>query len=249
LEKLILSQEPDTIAAFIAEPIMGNGGIVPPPNKYWEEISVILKRYDIMLIADEVVTGFGRLGSMFGSDHYNIVPDFITIAKGLTSAYAPLSGSIISNKVWDVIKKGTDQYASLNHGSTYSGHPISCAAGVANLKLLDKLDLINNASETGKYLNERLLGALSSHEKIGDVRGAGMLAAVEIVKEKKERKFYSKQGLIAADIIKAMKNYGVLARAMPEGDIIGFAPPLCASKKEIDKIVDVTKKAIIEVIS
>jgi L-2,4-diaminobutyrate transaminase len=247
LEKLILSEEPDTIAAFIAEPVMGNGGIVPPPNKYWEEISIILKKYDIMLIADEVVTGFGRIGSMFGSNHYNMTPDFITVAKGLTSGYAPLSGSIISNKVWDVIKKGTDQYASLNHGSTYSGHPISCAAGVANLKLLDKLNLINNASKIGQYFNKKLFEELSSHKSVGDVRGVGMLAAVEIIKEKKERKFYSNPGLIASDIIKNMAKNGVLARAMPEGDIIGFAPPLCASEKEIDKIINVAKKAIIEV--
>ena len=125
--------------------MLGTGGIVPPPKGYWAAIQQVLKKYDILLIADEVVTGFGRLGSMFGSDHYGIEPDIITIAKGLTSAYAPLSGSIISDKVWKVLERGTDEFGPIGHGWTYSAHPIGAAAGVANLKLIDELGLVDNA--------------------------------------------------------------------------------------------------------
>ena len=132
LEKLIEREGADTIAAFIGEPILGTGGIVPPPAGYWAAIQAVLKRHDILLIADEVVTGFGRLGTMMGSDHYGMTPDIITIAKGLTSAYAPLSGSIIGDKVWAVLEDGTDEFGPIGHGWTYSAHPIGAAAGVAN---------------------------------------------------------------------------------------------------------------------
>ncbi|MEE2810726.1 MAG: aminotransferase class III-fold pyridoxal phosphate-dependent enzyme, partial [Pseudomonadota bacterium] len=141
LEALIEREGADTIAAFIGEPILGTGGIVPPPAGYWEAIQTVLKKHDILLVADEVVTGFGRLGTMFGSDHYGLEPDIITIAKGLTSAYAPLSGSIVSDKVWKVLEQGTDENGPIGHGWTYSAHPIGAAAGVANLKLLDELNL------------------------------------------------------------------------------------------------------------
>ena len=145
LEALIEREGADTIAAFIGEPVLGTGGIVPPPAGYWEAIQAVLKKHDILLIADEVVTGFGRLGSMFGSDHYGIKPDIITIAKGLTSAYAPLSGSIVGDKVWKVLEQGTDEFGAIGHGWTYSAHPIGAAAGVANLKLIDELGLVENA--------------------------------------------------------------------------------------------------------
>ncbi|MET4295779.1 adenosylmethionine-8-amino-7-oxononanoate aminotransferase [Bradyrhizobium sp. LB8.2] len=133
LEALILAEGPDTVAAFIGEPILGAGGIVPPPTGYWKKVQSVLDKYDILLIADEVVTGFGRLGTMFGSEHYGIRPDLITISKGLTSAYAPLSGVIVSDKIWQMLVKGSDQLGMIGHGWTYSAHPICAAAGVANL--------------------------------------------------------------------------------------------------------------------
>ena len=153
LEALIQAEGPDTIAAFIGEPVLGTGGIVPPPAGYWDAIQEVLNRHDILLIADEVVTGFGRLGTMFGSDHYGLKPDLITIAKGLTSAYAPLSGSIVSDRMWKVLEQGTDENGPIGHGWTYSAHPICAAAGVANLKLIDDLNLVSNAAEVGGYLN------------------------------------------------------------------------------------------------
>jgi L-2,4-diaminobutyrate transaminase len=190
LEALIDREGADTIAAFIGEPALGTGGIVPPPAGYWAAIQEVLKRHDILLIADEVVTGFGRLGSMFGSDHYGIEADIITIAKGLTSAYAPLSGSIISDKVWKVLEQGTDENGPIGHGWTYSAHPIGAAAGVANLKLIDDQNLVANAGETGAYFNAQMREALADHPHVGDVRGEGLLCAVEFVDDKKSRTFF-----------------------------------------------------------
>ncbi len=248
LEELIAREGADTIAAFIAEPLLGTGGIVPPPAGYWEAIQPVLQKHDILLIADEVVTGFGRMGSMFGSPHYGITPDIMTIAKGLTSAYAPLSGSIISNKVWKVLEDGTDEFGPLGHGWTYSAHPIGAAAGVANLKLLDSLNLVENARDTGAYFNQAMRTALAEHAQVGEVRGDGMLCAVELVEDRDTRTFFDPAKKITPQIVSAMARRGVIARAMPQGDIIGYAPPLCLSREEADTVVSVTAEAIKEVL-
>ncbi|MFT5218467.1 MAG: L-2,4-diaminobutyrate transaminase [Planctomycetota bacterium] len=247
LEKLILAEGADNIAAFIGEPVLGTGGLVPPPEGYWAAIQVVLKKYDILLIADEVVTAFGRMGCSFGSDHYGIEPDIITIAKGLTSAYAPLSGSIISDKVWKVLEQGTDELGPIGHGWTYSAHPICAAAGVANLKLIDDLDLITNAKETGGYFNAQMTGALADHAHVGEVRGVGMLCAVELVDNKDDRVMFDPAKKIGPAVAAAMLKRGVIARAMPQGDIVGFAPPLCLTREEADIIVSVAKDAVAEV--
>lgn len=244
LEEMILNEGPDTIAAFIGEPVLGTGGIVPPPAGYWPKIQAVLKKYDILLIADEVVTGFGRLGSMFGSDHYGIEPDLITIAKGLTSAYAPLSGVIVSEKVWRVLEQGSDEYGPIGHGWTYSSHPLCTAAGVANLELVDELDLVTNARETGAYFNAALNDALAGHRFVGEVRGEGLLAAVELVRDKDDRAFFDTAEKVGPRVAAAMLERGVIARAMPQGDIIGFAPPLCLTREEADVVVDATRGAV-----
>jgi len=248
LEALIEREGADTIAAFIGEPILGTGGIVPPPKGYWEAIQPVLEKHDILLVADEVVTGFGRLGSMFGSGHYGITPDIITIAKGLTSAYAPLSGSIIGDRVWKVLEKGTDEYGPIGHGWTYSAHPIGAAAGVANLKLIDSLNLIANAGETGAYLNEQMGAALADHPKLGEVRGEGMLCAVELMEDGDDLTFFDPGRKIGHQVAAALVKRGVIARAMPQGDILGFAPPLCLSREEADEIVGKTREAVVEVL-
>ncbi len=245
LEALIEREGADTIAAFIGEPVLGTGGIVPPPAGYWPAIQAVLKRHDILLIADEVVTGFGRLGSMFGSDHYGIEPDFITIAKGLTSAYAPLSGSIVSDRVWKVLEQGTDENGPIGHGWTYSAHPIGAAAGVANLKLLDELNLVQNAGEVGAYLNKAMAGALADHPNVGEVRGEGMLCAVEFVRDKDNREFFDADEKIGPQIsAKLLEQSKIIARAMPQGDILGFAPPFCLSREEADRVVEGTVAAV-----
>ncbi|AUH63214.1 aspartate aminotransferase family protein [Paracoccus zhejiangensis] len=248
LEALIAAEGADTIAAFIGEPVLGTGGIVPPPAGYWPAIQKVLDRHDILLIADEVVTGFGRLGSMFGSDHYGLKPDLITCAKGLTSAYAPLSATIVGNRMWEVLARGTDENGVLGHGWTYSAHPIGAAAGIANLKLIDKLGLVQNAGETGAYLNAAMRAAVGDHPNVGEVRGEGMLCAVELVADREGRQFFEPAQGIGAKVVAAMLRRGVIARAMPQGDVLGFAPPLCLTREEADQIVEVTSEAIAEVL-
>ncbi|GLS30991.1 L-2,4-diaminobutyrate transaminase [Mesorhizobium albiziae] len=244
LEELILAEGQDTVAAFIGEPILGTGGIVPPPSGYWQKIQAVLKKYDVLLVADEVVTGFGRLGTMFGCDHYAIKPDLITIAKGLTSAYAPLSGVIVSDRVWQILIQGSDQLGAIGHGWTYSAHPICAAAGVANLELIDEMQLVNNAGSVGAYFRESLASAVGGHKHVGDVRGDGMLAAVEFVEDKDDRTFFDPSNKIGPQVAAALLERGVIGRAMPQGDILGFAPPLCLSREEADIVVAATVEAV-----
>ncbi|HUG62959.1 MAG TPA: aspartate aminotransferase family protein [Methylomirabilota bacterium] len=244
LEEMIQAEGPETIAAFIGEPLLGTGGIVPPPAGYWEKIQAVLDRHDILLIADEVVTGFGRLGTPFGSDRYGMRPDLITIAKGLTSAYAPLSGTIVSDKVWSVLVKGSDELGPIGHGWTYSAHPICAAAGIANLKLIDDLGLVANAGDTGAYFRGRLAEALAGHRHVGDVRGDGMIAAVEFVRDKDDRAFFDASEKVGPRVAAALAERGVIGRAMPQGDILGFAPPLCLTREEADIVVKAATEAV-----
>jgi len=244
LEALIEREGADTIAAMIAEPMLGTGGIVPPPEGYWPAVQAVLEKHDILLIADEVVTGFGRLGTMFGSDFYGLKPDFMTIAKGLTSAYAPLSGSIVSDKVWSVLERGTDENGPIGHGWTYSAHPIGAAAGVANLRLLDELNLIQNAGEVGAYLKGALIDAVGDHPNVGEVRGEGLLCSVEFVKAREGRVYFDPADKVAPRLSAAMAEEGVIGRAMPQADIIGFAPPFCMTRAEADQVAGTLARAV-----
>ena len=249
LEALIAREGADTIAAFIGEPVLGTGGIIPPPEGYWETVQAVLRRHDILLILDEVVTGFGRLGSMFGAEHYGIEPDIITVAKGLTSAYAPLSASIVSRRVWEVLEQGTDRLGPFGHGWTYSAHPIGAAAGVANLRLIDSLGLVANAGAVGGYLNTAMRDALAGHPNVGEVRGEGMLCAVEFVEDRAARRFFDPARKIGPAVAaRLLSESRVIARAMPQGDILGFAPPLCLTRGEADRIVAATRAAVTAVL-
>ncbi|MCB1454443.1 MAG: aminotransferase class III-fold pyridoxal phosphate-dependent enzyme, partial [Rhizobiaceae bacterium] len=180
--------------------------------------------------------------------HYGIEPDIITIAKGLTSAYAPLSGSIVGDRVWKVLEQGTDENGPIGHGWTYSAHPIGAAAGVANLKLIDELGLVKNAAETGAYFNKAMKDALGGHAHVGDVRGEGLLCAVEFVEDRETRKFYDPSQKIGPQVSAALLAKGVIARAMPQGDILGFAPPLCLARAEADEVVGKATEAVKEVL-
>lgn len=249
LEAMIEREGPDTIAAFIAEPVLGTGGIVPPPAGYWPAIQKILRKYDILMIADEVVTGFGRTGSMMGIDHYDIHADIIAIAKGLTSGYAPLSGSIISKDVWSVLEQGTDENGAIGHGWTYSAHPIGAAAGVANLQLIDDEGLIANNTSTGDYLRMRMNEEFGDHPNVGDIRGVGMFAGVEFVEQKQNRKFFDPTAGVGAKVAASLLSKGVIARAMPQSDVLGFSPPFCLTKEEADIVARSTGEAIRDVFS
>ncbi len=247
LSDLIEADGPDTIAAFVGEPVMGTGGILPPPDGYWSRVQALLDQHDILLIADEVVTGFGRTGSMFGSTHYGLRPDFMTIAKGLTSAYAPLSGSIISQRVFDVLLAGSDEFGPLAHGWTYSAHPVSCAAGIATLGLVDSLGLVDNARTLGPVLLSALQTAVGGHANVAEVRGVGLMAAVEFMDDVPTRRWFTPPMKMALQVAAAMQRRGVIARAMPEGDIIGFAPPLCITAAEIATVAEALRGAVAEV--
>lgn len=244
LEAMILREGPDTVAAFIGEPFMGTGGLIPPPEGYWPAIQKVLDKYDVMLIADEVVTGFGRLGTWFGSEHYGMKPDIITIAKGLTSAYAPLSGSILSERVCEILDQGSEDLGPIGHGWTYSAHPIGAAAGLANLRLIESEDMIGNVRSTGAYFQDSMRAAFAGHPMVGEVRGEGLLAAIEFVADKDIRTFFDPALKVGAKMSAAALENGVIARAMPHGDILGFAPPLCITKEEVDEIIAAVSKAL-----
>jgi L-2,4-diaminobutyrate transaminase len=244
LEALILAEGPETVAAFIGEPVMGTGGIIPPPEGYWQDVQAVLAKHDILLIADEVVTGFGRTGQYFGSHTYGIEPDLITIAKGLSSAYLPISGVIVGERVWKVLEQGADHLGVFGHGWTYSAHPVCAAAANANLDIVEREDLTGNARDTGAYFLARLHETFDDHPMVGEVRGVGLLAALEFVADKAIKAPLDPSLKIGAKVSAAALEQGLIARAMPQGDILGFAPPLVISRDEIDQVVDMTKRAV-----
>jgi L-2,4-diaminobutyrate transaminase len=244
LEQLILDEGPDTVAAFIGEPVMGTGGLIPPPEAYWEAVQAVLAKYDILLIADEVVTAFGRIGEYFGSHKYGIRPDLITIAKGLTSAYLPLSGTIVGERVWKVLEQGTDELGPIGHGWTYSAHPTCAAAANANLDIVDREDLTGNARNVGAYLQKRLRETFGEHPMVGEVRGVGLLAALEFVADRETKQRFDASKKIGPAVSAACLEEGLIARAMPQGDILGIAPPLIITRDEVDALVTMAKRAV-----
>ncbi|MDA9504414.1 hypothetical protein XI09_06545 [Bradyrhizobium sp. CCBAU 11386] len=243
LEQLILREGPETIGAFIAEPVLGTGGITPPPTGYWREIQAVLRRYDILLIADEVICGFGRTGADFGSTLYGIEPDLVTVAKGLTSGYIPLSGAIVGEKVYAVMEEAADRVGSFSHGYTYSGHPIAAAAANAVLDIVEKERLRDRARIVGSHFQKRLKERFAQLEIVGEVRGVGLLGAIEFVADRQAKRRFDPELKVGARISKAARDRGLIARAMPHGDILGFAPPLVVSEAEIDEIVDLAYRA------
>jgi L-2,4-diaminobutyrate transaminase len=249
LEELILREGPDTVGAFIAEPVLGTGGITPPPAGYWEAIQPVLQKYDVLLIADEVITGFGRTGAMFGSDKYGMTPDLITVAKGLTSAYAPLSACIVGQKVYEVMEAGAAKVGAFSHGYTYSGHPIGVAAANAVLDIVEREDLPGNAASTGEYFQTSLRDAFADLPIVGEVRGVGLMAAIEFVADPSTKQRFDPSLKVGARVSKAARDRGLIARAMPHGDILGFAPPLTTTREEVGQIVDIARSAIDEVLS
>lgn len=248
LEALILAEDPDTVGAFIAEPVLGTGGIIPPPDGYWEAIQPVLRKYDVLLIADEVVTGFGRVGTPFGSHRYGIEPDLVTCAKGLTSAYVPMSAVLIGERVWDVIRDGADVAGPFSHGYTYSGHPLGAAAALAALDIVERERLAENAADTGAYLLAELARAVGHYDVVGEVRGVGMLAAIEFVADRATRRRFDASLKVGARVSMAARRRGLIARAMPHGDILGFAPPLVLTRADVDEIVAITRAAVDEVV-
>jgi L-2,4-diaminobutyrate transaminase len=243
LEQLILREGPETVGGFIGEPVLGTGGITPPPAGYWQEIQAILRRYDVLLIADEVICGFGRTGADFGCTLYGIEPDLVTVAKGLTSGYMPLSGVIVGEKVYSVMEDAADRIGAFSHGYTYSGHPIAAAAANAVLDIVEKERLSERARVVGAHFQKRLKERFAQMEIVGEVRGVGLLGAIEFVADRHTKRRFDPQQKVGARISKAARDRGLIARAMPHGDILGFAPPLVVSEAEIDEMVDLAYQA------
>jgi len=244
LEQMILDEGPETVAAFIGEPVLGTGGIIPPPEGYWTEIQKVLDKYDVLLIADEVVTGFGRIGADFGSDYYGIKPDLMTVAKGITSGYLPLSGVIVGDRVWQVLEQGADKMGPIGHGYTYSAHPLCTAAANANLDIIEREGLVANARDTGAYFQQQMQEAFGEHPLVGEARGVGMLAALEFVADRDARKPFDPSIKVGARVSAACNERGLIARAMPHGDILGYAPPLVTNREQIDRIIAISKEAV-----
>lgn len=247
LEALIEREGPETIGAFIAEPVLGTGGITPPPAGYWREIQAVLRRHDILLIADEVICGFGRTGAPFGSHLYGMEPDLVTVAKGLTSGYVPLSGAIVSEKIFKVMEEGADRVGSFSHGYTYSGHPIAAAAANAVLDICETENLTAHARTAGAYLQRQMAAAFSQLDMVGEVRGVGMMCALEFVADRARKTRFDPSLKVAARISQAARERGLIARGMPHGDILGFAPPLVMTESEIDEMIAIASAAVRQV--
>ena len=238
LEKKILELGEDNVAAFIAEPIQGAGGVIIPPETYWPRIKEILAKYDILFVADEVICGFGRTGEWFGSQYYDLKPDLMTIAKGLTSGYVPMGGLIVSDKVFEVI----EAHGDFNHGFTYSGHPVAAAVGLENLRILKEEGIVERVkAETAPYLQKRLR-ELADHPLVGEVRGVGMLGAIELVQDKATRKRFSGDVGVGMVCRGHCFNNGLIMRAV--GDTMIIAPPLVISQTEVDELVEKARKCL-----
>ena len=237
LEEKILELGVDTVGAFIAEPIQGAGGVIVPPATYWPRIKEILAKYDILFVADEVICGFGRTGEWFGSDFYDLKPDMMTIAKGLTSGYIPMGGLIVRDEVVAVLNEGGD----FNHGFTYSGHPVAAAVALENIRILREEKIVEKVhAETAPYLQKRLR-ELNDHPLVGEVRGVGLLGAIELVQDKATRKRYEGRGAGMICRQFCFEN-GLIMRAV--GDTMIISPPLVISKDEIDELVTKARKCL-----
>jgi len=238
LEALIDREGAETIAAFIAEPIMGTGGVFLPPKGYFPRVQELLAENDILFIADEVITGFGRTGSWFATGLFELKPDIVTLAKGITSAYFPLSASVISEKVWTVLRDSPPEVGAFMHGFTYSGHPVGGAVGLANLDIIESENLVENSARMGVCLLDRLRRRVGDNPFVGEVRGAGLMVAVEFVADRKTRRFFDPDAEAHRIVARRAREQGVLLRALPGGEIVAFSPPLCISESEIDEAVD-----------
>jgi adenosylmethionine-8-amino-7-oxononanoate aminotransferase len=246
VEEAILAQGPDTIAAVIAEPIMGAGGVIVPPPTYFPRLREICNRHDVLLIADEVITGFGRTGRWFALGHWGVEPDLMSFAKGVTSGYLPLGGVLVSKRIHQAIEEAPMEEKFM-HAATYSGHPVCCAVGLANIDIIDKEGLVERAAVMGKRLQDGLQ-TLRSLPTVGEVRGIGMLAAVELVEDQGTRKPAIGPGArVVAEAMKRgliMRQRGGGSGPPPSGDSLCLAPPLMTPEATIDRIVQIVGESI-----
>ncbi|MBE90660.1 MAG: aspartate aminotransferase family protein [Rhodospirillaceae bacterium] len=245
LEKLIEDEGPDTVAAFIAEPVMGAGGVIVPPKGYFEAIQPILKKYDILFIADEVICGFGRTGNMFATETYNLQPDMITMAKALSAAYTPISAVMLNKQVADVVYENSGKIGSFGHGFTYSAHPMSAAVALETLSIYEERDIVSHVrSVMGHFQNG--LQALAEHPLVGEARGLGLLGGIELVEDKASKKNFAPNLSVGPSVAARCLEHGLIVRSLP-GDIITLCPPLVILEAEVDMLLARLRIALDEI--
>ena len=255
LEEAILREDPGTVAAFIAEPIHGAGGIIYPTEDYWPRVREICTRYNVLLIADEIITGFGRTGRWFALEHWNVRPDILSFAKGVTSGYLPLGGIMVTSD----IQQALDSVEPANrwmHGYTYSGHPTCCAVALRNIDIIDREKLVENAAKMGDLLLESLTQALGNHSNTGEIRGGkGLLAAIEFVQDRATKQNFAPADDIGTRLRNELRRRGVLTRTRPAagphpapGDQLFFAPPLVSTAADIHQMVDAARESVAAVL-
>ncbi|WP_282129851.1 aspartate aminotransferase family protein [Roseobacter litoralis] len=240
LDAMIQAEGPDTIAAFIAEPVMGAGGVVVPPATYWQKIQAVLAKYDILLIADEVICAFGRTGKMFGSNTYDIKPDIMTMSKQLTSSYFPFSAFMMNERVYEPIADEGNRIGILGHGYTGSAHPVGAAVALENLKIIEERDLVGNAAERGAQLQAGL-AELAAHPLVGEARGVGLIAALEIIAPERQGDARA-PGALGAHMNRIFHSNGLISRNMI--DAVGFCPPLIITEAQVSDMLGIVEKSL-----
>jgi len=241
LEALIAREGADTIAAFFAEPVQGAGGVIVPPAGYFAKIQAVLKKHDILMVADEVITGFGRTGNMFGCDTYGIKPDIMTVAKALSSSYMPISATLVSKTIYDGLVKGSERNGAFSHGVTYAGHPVASAVAVEALKIYEERDIVGHVKRVSPKFQARL-AALSAHPLVSSTRGVGLIGALEIVQDKATRKTFDATSGVIARLGNAVLENGLITR--PLRDTMAVCPPLIITETQIDELFDKLTRAL-----
>ena len=234
LEQLILDEGPDTVAAFFAEPIMGAGGVLVPPATYFEKVQVVLKKYDILMVADEVICGLGRTGNMWGSQTFGIAPDMLTCAKALSSSYLPISSVLVNDKIFEAMRDQSGELGGFGHGYTYSGHPVAAAVALETLKIYEERDIVAQVRSVSPALQDGLR-KFADHPLVGEVRGIGLIGAVELMADKAAKTRFDPAQKVGLTLQAKAENNGLLIRAM--GDAIGFCPPLIIDAETIGEMM------------
>ncbi|WP_428684467.1 aminotransferase [Reyranella sp.] len=241
LEALILAEGPDTVGAFFGEPVQGGGGAITPPRTYWEKIQKVLKKYDVLFIADEVIAGFGRTGNMWGTETYQLQPDMISCAKALSAAYQPISALMISDKVYDAVESLSATNGTFGHGFTYGAHPVACAVALETLKIYEERDIVGQVRRVGPVMLEGL-EKFRDHPLVGDVRGVGLFAGVELMKDARARTPWAPEQKVGTMVMDHALRHGLIVRAI--GDRIAFTPPLIITEEQIGEMCKRFKLAL-----
>jgi len=242
LERQITAEGPDTIAAFIAEPVMGAGGVLIPPTGYFEKVQEVLNRHDILFIADEVICGFARTGQMFGSTTFNATPDMMTVAKQLSSAYLPIGGVMISDKIYQALQTGSDEHGMFGTGNTYGGHPVAAAVALETLSIYDELNIVEHVQKLSQPFAAGI-EKLAAHPLVGQARGVGLIGALEIVRDKNTKEQFPPADKIAAQVAAHARNHNLIVRPTP-GDTVALCPPLIIQEAELKLIFERLESAL-----